>query len=54
MNIIRRVICEGVTIGARSSIASGPVVTKSVPAYCIAGGNPCKVIKQINNDSTTY
>ena len=50
----RTVICKGVTIGARSIIASGSVVTKSVPADCIAGGNPCKVIKQINNDSTTY
>lgn len=50
----RSVICKGVIIGARSIIASGSVVTKSVPADCIAGGNPCKVIKQINNDSTTY
>lgn len=45
---------DQVFIGARSIIASGSVVTKSVPADCIAGGNPCKVIKQINNDSTTY
>ena len=50
----RSVICKGVTIGARSIIASGSVVTKSVPVDCIAGGNPCQVIKQINNDSTTY
>lgn len=47
-------ICKGVTIGARSIIASSFVVVKSVPVDCIAGGNPCKVIKQINNDSITY
>lgn len=43
------IIGKGVTIGARSIIAAGSVVVKSIPADCIAGGNPCKVIKQINN-----
>ncbi|MCD7714051.1 MAG: acyltransferase [Prevotella sp.] len=43
------IIGKGVTIGARSIIAAGSVVVKSIPADVIAGGNPCKVIKQINN-----
>lgn len=44
----RSIILKGVTIGARSIIGSGSVVTKSIPADCIAGGNPCKVLKYIN------
>ena len=40
-------ILKGVTIGARSIIAAGSIVTKDVPADCIAGGNPCKVIRVI-------
>lgn len=43
----RCIILKGVTIGARSIIGSGSVVTKSIPADCIAAGNPCKVIKCI-------
>jgi acetyltransferase-like isoleucine patch superfamily enzyme len=44
----RSIILKGVTIGARSIIAAGSVVSRSIPPDCIAGGNPCKVIKQIN------
>lgn len=40
-------ILKGVTIGARSIIAAGSVVTKSIPADCIAGGNPARVIKSL-------
>lgn len=38
-------ILKGVHIGARSIIAAGSIVTKDIPADCIAGGNPCKVIR---------
>lgn len=44
----RSIICKGVTIGERSIIAAGSVVVKDIPADCMAGGNPCKVIKYIN------
>lgn len=40
-------ILKGVTIGSKTIIAMGSVVTKDIPANCIAGGNPCKVIKYI-------
>ncbi len=38
---------KGVAIGARSVIGAGSVVTKSIPADCVAAGNPCKVIKNL-------
>lgn len=41
------IICPGVSIGARSVIGAGSVVTKDIPADVFAAGNPCKVIKKI-------
>ena len=42
-------ILKGVHIGSRSIIAAGSVVTKDIPEDVIAGGNPCKIIKSIQN-----
>lgn len=39
------VILPGVRIGAGSIVAAGSVLTKSVPAGVVVGGNPAKVIK---------
>lgn len=41
-------ILPGVTIGDNCVIAAGSVVTKDIPSGVLAGGNPCKVIKEIN------
>lgn len=43
------IVLKGVTIGARSIIGAGSVVAKSIPADCIAAGNPCKVIRMITD-----
>jgi maltose O-acetyltransferase len=43
------VIMPGVTIGARSVIGAGSVVTRSIPADTIAVGNPCR---PVNRQST--
>lgn len=39
------IILPGVTIGDNTVIGAGSVVTKSVPSNCVAAGNPCKVIR---------
>ena len=39
------IILSGVTIGQGAIIAAGAVVTKDVPPYAIAGGNPAQIIK---------
>lgn len=44
----RCIIMKGVTIGARSVIGAGSVVTKSLPADCVAAGNPAQVIRFLN------
>lgn len=44
---VNSIILKGVTIGARSVIGAGSIVTKSIPADCIAAGNPAKVIKYL-------
>ena len=42
------ILLPGVTIGDNSTIGAGSVVTKSIPDNCIAAGNPCRVIRKIN------
>ncbi|MBB4037909.1 maltose O-acetyltransferase [Dysgonomonas hofstadii] len=39
------IIFAGVTIGDNTTIGAGSVVTKDIPANCLAVGNPAKVIK---------
>ena len=41
------VICPGVTIGNRTVIGAGSVVTKDIPDDVFAAGNPCRVIRPI-------
>ncbi len=41
------VICPGVHIGNNVVIGAGSVVTKDIPDWCIAAGNPCRVIRSI-------
>ena len=41
------VICPGVSIGDRSIIGAGSVVTRDIPEGVIAAGNPCRVIRSI-------
>lgn len=43
------VICPGVHIGSNVVIGAGSVVTKDIPDWCIAAGNPCRVIREITD-----
>lgn len=49
------VICPGVTIGSNVVIGAGSVVTKDIPDWVVAAGNPCRVIRSITEeDRWTY
>lgn len=41
------VICPGVTIGDCCVIGAGSVVTRDIPAWSVAAGNPCRVLRRI-------
>ena len=48
------IVLPGVEIGDNSVIGAGSVVTKNIPANCVAVGNPCKVIREINDHDKQY
>jgi len=48
------VVVPGITIGRRSQIGAGSVVTKDVPPFSVAVGNPARVIKQYNTETKTW
>lgn len=48
------VITAGVRIGKHSVVAAGSVVTKNIPPFSIAVGNPARVIKQYNPTSNAW
>lgn len=48
------IILKGVTIGARSVIGAGSVVAKSIPADCVAVGNPCVVVKRLTDENNSH
>ena len=41
------VICPGVHIGSNTVIGAGSVVTRDIPDWVVAAGNPCRVIREI-------
>ena len=44
------VVCPGVHIGDNVVIGAGSVVTKDIPDWSIAAGNPCRVIRKITDE----
>jgi len=43
------IVIAGVTVGENSIISPRSVVTQDIPDYCIAVGNPARVVKKINH-----
>ena len=41
------ILCPGVTIGNRTVIGAGSVVTRSLPEGVVAAGNPCRVLRPV-------
>lgn len=48
------VICPGVKIGSNTVIGAGSVVTKDIPDWVIAAGNPCRVIRSITEEDRRF
>lgn len=45
------VVLAGVTIGRNCQVGAGSVVTKDIPPYSVAVGNPARVVKQYNHST---
>jgi maltose O-acetyltransferase len=43
------ILLPGVSIGENAVVGAGSVVTKDVPADCVAVGNPAKVIRRLDD-----
>ena len=48
------VVLAGVTIGKHCIVAAGSVVTKNVPSYSVAVGNPARVLKKYNPETKNW
>ena len=48
------VIMPGVHIGSNTVIGAGSVVTKDIPDWVVAAGNPCRVIREITGEDFEY
>jgi maltose O-acetyltransferase len=48
------ILCPGVTIGDWSVIGAGSVVTRSIPADVFAVGNPCRVIRALDDEAGVF
>ncbi|MHB0755070.1 acyltransferase [Polaribacter sp. M15] len=48
------VVVAGVTIGKHCIVAAGSIVTKDIPPYSVAVGNPARVLKQYNHQTKVW
>lgn len=48
------IIVPGITIGDNSVIGAGSIVTKDIPSNVVAVGNPCKVLREINEHDKKF
>ncbi len=48
------VICPGVKIGDNTVIGAGSVVTRDIPSWSVAAGNPCRVLRKITEEDRNF
>ena len=48
------IVLPGVSIGDNTVIGAGSVVTKDIPSNVVAYGNPCRVVREINDRDKEY
>ena len=48
------IVLPGVTIGDNTVVGAGSVVTKDLPSNVVAVGNPCRVLREINDRDKEY
>ena len=48
------VIVPGITVGDNVVIGAGSVVTKDIPSGVVAVGNPCRVLREVNERDREY
>ena len=48
------IIVPGITIGDNTVIGAGSVVTKDIPENVVAVGNPCRILREINEHDKEY
>ena len=48
------IVLPGVTIGSNTVIGAGSVVTHDIPAWSVAAGNPCRVLRRITEEDKPY
>lgn len=48
------IIVPGVTIGDNVVIGAGSIVTKDIPSNVVAVGNPCRVLREVNEHDKVY
>ena len=48
------IIVPGITIGDNVVIGAGSVVTKDIPSNVVAVGNPCRVLREVNDHDKEY
>ncbi|MBR1810949.1 MAG: sugar O-acetyltransferase [Clostridia bacterium] len=48
------IVLPGVTVGDNTVIGAGSIVTKDLPSGVVAVGNPCRVLREVNDRDKTY
>lgn len=48
------IVMPGITIGDNVVIGAGSIVTKDIPSNVVAVGNPCRVLREVNEHDKEY